>query len=440
MQSLALFLALPLFGAQEKPSADQIHALVKELGSESVEDRDRASEKLRAMGKAALPELRKAAAGSDAELSSRAKRLVNLIPALEKITPNLRNVLPRVEERLGEGDPHVWTELLLEAVHVEDLDGTFRIEEVTIQDLGPIVPLALEHARNENELRLVHSCALAGWALGAPAANVAELLGHSNPRVRYLALRALHDRMITGKASAVVPLLADPDPEVSKYAPMVLSGLGAKAYLPRLLPFLSDDPPDWLLRDLKEQHVREAIPALLMCFDRTSGKARGSVIDVLASLRATEAIPRLGEQLASGDPDTVRVAAVAIRKLKAKEMAPALVRLLGHPDENARDLGVSILGYLGVKSAIPALRASLSDEDPGVRSYAIDALATLERRGDCMKGVILAAGYGSRISKQNGHGSKVLLRVEDNPLIDYALSAFEEAGITEAAVVVGHEA
>ena len=57
-----------------------------------------------------------------------------------------------------------------------------------------------------------------------------------------------------------------------------------------------------------------------------------------------------------------------------------------------------------------------------------------------MKGVILAAGRGSRISEHNGHGSKVLLRVEDNPLIDYALSAFQEAGVTEVAVVVGHEA
>jgi 1L-myo-inositol 1-phosphate cytidylyltransferase/CDP-L-myo-inositol myo-inositolphosphotransferase len=57
-----------------------------------------------------------------------------------------------------------------------------------------------------------------------------------------------------------------------------------------------------------------------------------------------------------------------------------------------------------------------------------------------MKGVILAAGRGSRISKQNGHGSKVLLQVEDKPLIDYALRAFEEAGVSDVAVVVGHEA
>ena len=57
-----------------------------------------------------------------------------------------------------------------------------------------------------------------------------------------------------------------------------------------------------------------------------------------------------------------------------------------------------------------------------------------------MKGVILAAGRGSRISKHNGHGSKVLLRVGDNLLIDYALRAFRDAGVTEVAVVVGHEA
>jgi choline kinase len=57
-----------------------------------------------------------------------------------------------------------------------------------------------------------------------------------------------------------------------------------------------------------------------------------------------------------------------------------------------------------------------------------------------MKGVILAAGRGSRISAHNGHRSKVLLHVQDTPLIDYALSAFQEAGVTEVAVVVGYEA
>ncbi len=57
-----------------------------------------------------------------------------------------------------------------------------------------------------------------------------------------------------------------------------------------------------------------------------------------------------------------------------------------------------------------------------------------------MKGVILAAGRGSRISEHSGDRSKVLLHVEGKPLIDYALRAFQEAGATEVAVVVGHEA
>ena len=56
-----------------------------------------------------------------------------------------------------------------------------------------------------------------------------------------------------------------------------------------------------------------------------------------------------------------------------------------------------------------------------------------------MRGVILAAGRGRRLSAHNGHGSKVLLPVEGRPIIDYTLEAFSQVGVTDLVIVIGYE-
>ncbi len=56
-----------------------------------------------------------------------------------------------------------------------------------------------------------------------------------------------------------------------------------------------------------------------------------------------------------------------------------------------------------------------------------------------MKGVILAAGQGTRLSANNGTRHKVLLRVGGKAIIDYALESFSSVGITDLAIVIGHQ-
>jgi choline kinase len=55
-----------------------------------------------------------------------------------------------------------------------------------------------------------------------------------------------------------------------------------------------------------------------------------------------------------------------------------------------------------------------------------------------MKGVILAAGRGSRLSMHNGQHPKVLLPVAGRAIIDHTLETFRRAGVTDVAVVIGH--
>lgn len=54
-----------------------------------------------------------------------------------------------------------------------------------------------------------------------------------------------------------------------------------------------------------------------------------------------------------------------------------------------------------------------------------------------MKGVILAAGLGSRFGLHTQDEHKLLLTVRDVPIIDYTLSAFSRAGISDVALVTG---
>ena len=56
-----------------------------------------------------------------------------------------------------------------------------------------------------------------------------------------------------------------------------------------------------------------------------------------------------------------------------------------------------------------------------------------------MKGVILAAGRGSRLSVHHDQESKVLLPVAGQAIIEHTIGAFADVGVTELAIVIGYQ-
>ena len=56
-----------------------------------------------------------------------------------------------------------------------------------------------------------------------------------------------------------------------------------------------------------------------------------------------------------------------------------------------------------------------------------------------MKAIVLAAGNGGRLRSLTQQTPKVLFEVGGQPLIQYPIRALSQAGITEIAVMVGHE-
>ena len=79
---LAALVALPGWAAEKeakKADADKIAKLIKQLGSDSFDDREEASKALDAIGEPALGALKKASKSDDAETQKRADELVKNI-------------------------------------------------------------------------------------------------------------------------------------------------------------------------------------------------------------------------------------------------------------------------------------------------------------------------------------------------------------------------
>ena len=55
-----------------------------------------------------------------------------------------------------------------------------------------------------------------------------------------------------------------------------------------------------------------------------------------------------------------------------------------------------------------------------------------------MKGIILAAGSGARLSRYHVALPKVLIPVAGRPIIGYTLDAFHQAGVKDVAIVIGY--
>ncbi|MCK5252133.1 MAG: NTP transferase domain-containing protein, partial [Thermoplasmata archaeon] len=56
-----------------------------------------------------------------------------------------------------------------------------------------------------------------------------------------------------------------------------------------------------------------------------------------------------------------------------------------------------------------------------------------------MKAVILAAGEGTRLRPLTISRPKVMLRVGDKPIMQYAIDALREVGIRQIVIVVGYQ-
>lgn len=407
--------------------ADSARELVEKLRSETVDAREDAEKRLRALGKAAAPELEKAAKDADDEVAGRAKRLLRILELGASLPPALLKAFPGAEDRLARG-PHEWTALLLESV------GHPRLGK---EELDPLAAEAFRGARTDEEREgVVARVRRRGLRAGIP--GLVELLHHPVAALRESAIDALRDmeafeatpaiaellrtpaqarsagdaivRMRAWRAMAKVQaLLDDPEAGTRKQAVDVVRRMGAREALPRVRALLKDpdpsvrdaaveaigtlndresagalialanDPDPLVRRDvlwvLSEWRLPEAIPAILAGLEDREERVFLAAVKRCAELKIRAAVPVLLRQMREE-----RVASHAVSALLAigdPETVPELRRLLVHPAPYARRTAVEVLGAMRCREAVPEILPLLKDRETAVRLQALEALGLL---------------------------------------------------------------
>lgn len=410
--------------------ADSARELVEKLRSETVDAREDAEKKLRALGKAAAPELEKAAKDADDEVAGRAKRLLRILELGASLPPLLLKAFPGAEERLARG-PHEWTALLLESVGHPKLGSA---------ELDPLAAEAFRGARSdEDRVGVVERVRRRGLRAGIP--GLVELLHHPVTNLRESAIDGLRDMEAFEATPAIADLLRTPaqarsagdaivqmrawramakvqalmdDPEAGtrKQAVDVVRRMGAREALPQVRALLKDtdasvraaaieaigtlndresaallialvkDPDPSVRRDvlwvLSEWRLPEAIPAILAGLEDPEERVVVAAVQRCYQLKLRAAVPVLLRHLREE-----RLAFNAVSALAAigdPESIPELRRLLVHPAPYARRTAVEVLEGMRSREAIPEILLLLKDREVSVRAQAVETLGALGAR------------------------------------------------------------
>jgi HEAT repeat protein len=192
---------------------DRALTLIKQLGDDAFQVREKASTELQRMGVAILPLLRQAAGSNDLEVSQRAQKLLANVDK-ERTAP-------------------------LSAITIRLL--AYRKPAGAAEELLRYLPLA------EDETVAVEvRSALAAVAVrdGQPDAALVKALGDGVPSRRAAAAEALCRAGAVSERPALRKLLQDPDATVRQQVALALAASGDREAVPALIAQLADMPVD----------------------------------------------------------------------------------------------------------------------------------------------------------------------------------------------------
>jgi HEAT repeat protein len=402
--------AVPTYAAEppkdKKPSTEQaarIKKLVKQLGADDFEEREAASKAIEKTGKAAVPALRGALKSKDAEVVTRADRLLLRLAPVYVHEKKLRDKDPkaRVEgaKSLGGFGARAAPAVPLLMKYLDAKEEPVREAALTaLINLAPsmdaITPALLKRIPSANaaisdRISVAATGGLTCSARVVPA--MIEYLGHDDHRVRIAAADVLW--RIGGKAGAASPALVGQlaDARVGKAAframlaigrptvPSLCAGLGSRheeirsqcALLICKLKFRAASSHAALKTALgteKSPKIRTemAVALWLACFD---GRGAAQV---------------LAKQLTSGDVKVRRKALVRARTLSPRclprALLPALIRALDGGDAEVAFQAVLIMERrLGpdARAAVPRLLRFMGGAGKEIAPAVQSALAAI---------------------------------------------------------------
>ena len=414
---------------------DKVLDLVERLGSENIEERERATGALKALGKDALPVLRKASRERVGEIAARASDLVRWIEVQLLLTPTIKDLFPDLEKELLERKPKLWWSVFKSLKY----DNDPELDRLNPTERGLVYEKALQEAEgDESRKEVLEEAALrpgpmdtteiisiltakdprmrsvAAMALGRLGATVAvrplrEALEAAEWEVRFRAAEALGRLKAREAVNDLRRMLLHPPDVVGAAAATALGQIGMREAEPALRALLKEpcvlrsaaahalaelgveDGPLLLAKVLEEEEFHfkleaaerlaaggpKGFSALRDCLKHKDPIARGLAIDALAKARHREAIPELAALLSDPDPKVRESAISALSDLDSRIHAPSLVKLLSDSEWAVRRAAADALGRLGAKDAIPELRKALKDSAPYAQFAAAASLCIL---------------------------------------------------------------
>lgn len=419
MVVLAALLAL----AQD---ADDIRRRIEDLAHEDLDIREEAAHRLRAAGRAAWPELRRALDHSDPEVRSVAAWLLDRGQARRRISHRILRLHPdapallqggacdatiRLIRTLGrffeEGaeilldllhdpDPeiriaaaealydnrrHEWIEPLLALLAAESCPRAGRVQELLRSSSSHIGAEAflrnLDGAGPLGSARLVELAAQAGLELEIPRPRVRDLLRDDAPRARRAALAWMRRRPNPEDAPFVEPLLDDSDDAAVADALSTLRALNAPTEPSRIRRLLAHEDDsvrsqalDLLARIDGAGADRDA-EALLA---DPSTDVRRMALNVLWRIRGTGALERTLRVYLEESGDPRELAASCLLRFRAWTR-PRALEALESPDADRRLRATELLYAIDGASALVSASA---DADDSVRRWALQRLLSHE--------------------------------------------------------------
>lgn len=332
------------------PSTPQeVGRWVDQLRSASIEERNEAIRKLRALGKAALPALEKAATDPDPGIASRAKRLIDLISLAEKLGPEILRILPGVEEQLLDGTDQDWARAFLMAA--EEQNGQPKYPHLNRRDLEPLLPRALKGVRNPHLVLRV----MMARGLRLPETELKELLQTENRSILMTVMEMIWTKE---DAPVITSFLTHPNPWARSWACLRLECVGARDRGPDLSNALKDGSERVVIaaaKALGELAIKEEAPKLLPLL----ADPRPPVVEAtLRALRnmgdrrfAPDVLPLLKSSVAS-----IRLEALmTLGDLDPLEGKGDILKLLQDPSEVIATSAARCLSRMGLTEGVPLL-------------------------------------------------------------------------------------
>jgi HEAT repeat protein len=369
-----------MLGAQSD-RAGQARELVEALGSERIEDREEASRKLKELGRAAFPELERAAKRADREIAARAALLIRCITIKEQLPPDLMKAAPGLEDRLAAGEPHTWTEVFMAAVEP-------RVDKRVYPQLGkeaiePLAAAALRGAQTRKEKEyIIERVGL--WKFKSAASEILKFLDDPSQEIQMVALTACGRLDAREALPRMLELLRRPLQDKLRWAAWAgLEAMRPKEAIPDLLKLLAD--PDLSIRHeigtlLVKIGASEAVPPLLKLFNHSDPLIREGACRVLIDMRAKEAQPDLLRLLRSENPIVRERAGYVLGRLEVREAIPDFSESIRDKVPEVRGRAAWGLGVLGAHDKASVILPLLDDDNPQVRMHAAIALAKLKAR------------------------------------------------------------